>query len=87
MQSVIETSRPIAQVANELGLNKGTLGNWVSVYKRDHAGGEPPLTVNERARLRELERETRELQMELAFLKNAAAYLPRIIDERQVRVH
>jgi transposase len=32
------------------------------------------LTVNERARLRELERETRELQMELAFLKKAAAY-------------
>lgn len=74
MKSVIETSRPIAQVAKELGLNEGTLGNWVSAYKRDHAGEEPPLTVNERARLRELERETRELQMELAFLKKAAAY-------------
>jgi transposase len=74
VKSVIETSRPIAQVAKELGLNEGTLGNWVSVYKRDHAGEEPPLTVNERARLRELERETRELQMELAFLKKAAAY-------------
>jgi transposase-like protein len=61
-------------VAKELGLNEGTLGNWVSAYKRDHAGEEPPLTVNERARLRELERETRELQMELAFLKKAAAY-------------
>jgi transposase-like protein/predicted transposase YbfD/YdcC len=74
VKSVIETSRPIAQVAKELGLNEGTLGNWVSAYKRDHAGEEPPLTVNERARLRELERETRELQMELAFLKKAAAY-------------
>ena len=74
MKSVIETSRPIAQVAKELGLNPGTLSNWVSAYRRDHAGEEPPLTVNERARLRELERETRELQMELAFLKKAAAY-------------
>ena len=74
MKSVIETSRPIAQVAKELGLNSGTLGNWVSAYRRDHAGEEPALTVNERARLRELERETRELQMELAFLKKAAAY-------------
>ncbi len=74
MKSVIETSRPIAQVAKELGINPGTLGNWVSAYRRDHAGEEPPLTVNERARLRELERETRELQMELAFLKKAAAY-------------
>jgi transposase-like protein len=33
-----------------------------------------PLTVNERARLRELERETRELRMENDFLKKAAAY-------------
>ena len=74
VRSVIETSRPIAQVAKELGLNSGTLGNWVSAYRRDHAGEEPALTVNERARLRELERETRELQMELAFLKKAAAY-------------
>jgi transposase len=74
VQSVIETSRPIARVAKELGLNEGTLGNWVSAYKRDHAGEETPLTVNERARLRKLERDTRELQMELAFLKRAAAY-------------
>src|ERR1039457_1220163 len=56
---VIETSRPIARVAKELGINEGTLGNWVSIYRREHAGEEPPLTVSERARLRELERETR----------------------------
>src|ERR1039457_6048264 len=56
---VIETSRPIARVAKELGINEGTLGNWVSAYRREHAGEEPPLTVSERARLRELERETR----------------------------
>ena len=56
---VIETSRPIARVAKELGINEGTLGNWVGIYRRKHAGEEPPLTVTERARLRELERETR----------------------------
>ncbi|MBB5834472.1 transposase-like protein [Kribbella italica] len=74
MKSVIETSRPVAQVARELGINPGTLSNWVSAYKRDHAGEEPALSVNERARLRELERETRELRMENEFLKKAAAY-------------
>src|SRR6266567_3887392 len=63
---VIETSRPIARVAKELGINEGTLGNWVSAYRREHAGEEPPLTVNERARLRELERETREQRMEVS---------------------
>ena len=58
----------------EDGINEGTLGNWVGIYRREHAGEEPPLTVSERARLRELERETRELKMELEFMKKAAAY-------------
>lgn len=71
---VIETSRPIAQVAKELGINEGTLGNWVNAYRREHAGEEPPLSVSDRARLREVERENRELRMEVEFLKKAAAY-------------
>lgn len=71
---VIESSRPIAQVAKELGLVDQTLGNWVSAYRRDHAGDEPALTVTERARLREQERELRELRIENDFLKRAAAY-------------
>ena len=74
VKMVIETSRPIARVAKEIGINEGTLGNWVSSYRREHAGEEPPLTVSERARLRELERETRELKMQVEFLKKAAAY-------------
>jgi transposase len=86
VKMVIETSRPIARVAKELGINEGTLGNWVGIYRREHAGEEPPLTVNERARLRELERETREQKMELEFLKKAAAS-PATIGGRQVRVH
>jgi transposase len=71
---VIETSRPIAQVARELGIGEGTLGNWVAAYRRDHAGDEPPLGVGGRERLRQLEREARELRMENEFLKKAAAY-------------
>lgn len=71
---VIESSRPIAAVARELGIVEGTLGNWVNAYRREHAGEEPPLSVNERARLKELERENRELRMQAEFLKKAAAY-------------
>jgi transposase len=71
---VIETSRPIAQVAKELGIHEATLGNWVNAYRREHAGEEPPLSVSERARFRELEREARELRLENEFLKKAAAY-------------
>ena len=75
MKMVIETSRPIARVAKELGINEGTLGNWVGIYRREHAGEEPPLTVSERVRLRELERETRELKMENEFLKKSRSIL------------
>ncbi|MFI0797294.1 IS3 family transposase [Micromonospora rubida] len=72
---VIETSRPIVQVAAELGIQEGTLGSWVARYRREHAGDEPDLTTTERARLRQLERETRELRMENEFLKKAGRVL------------
>ena len=49
----------------------------VAVYRREHAGEEPPLSVTDRARLREVERENRELKMENDFLKKAAAYFAR----------
>ncbi len=71
---VLETSRPIAEVARELGLVEGTLGNWVNAYRLEHAGDEPPLDISERARLREAERQLREVKMENEFLKKAAAY-------------
>jgi transposase-like protein len=74
---VVETSRPIADVARELGINETSLGNWVRAYRQKHAGDEPPLQLPERARLRELERRNRELEMENAFLKKAAAYFAR----------
>jgi len=77
VRSVIDTSRPIAVVARELSMNEGTLANWVSKYRAEHADDEPPLTVTERARLREAERELRETRMELEFLKKAAAYFAR----------
>ena len=66
---VVETSRPIAQVARELGINDGTLGNWVNQYREAHADDEPPLTPAERAQLAEAQRELRELRMENEFLK------------------
>ena len=60
VKMVIETSRPIAVVARELGLLEGTLGNWVSAYRKIHPVEEQPLALPDRARLKELERENRE---------------------------
>ena len=74
VQLVIQSGRPVAVVARELGINEGTLGNWVNLWKQDHPEQEKPLTVVERARLREIEDENRRLKMENEFLKKAAAF-------------
>jgi transposase len=71
---VVEESRSVASIAKELGVNEQTLRNWVNAYRRAHAGEEPPLTISERARLRELEKENRELRLEREFLGKAAAF-------------
>jgi transposase-like protein len=72
---VVESGgRPIAEIAREIGVHEGTLGTWVAKYRRDHAEDEPPLTVSERARLKELEKEVRELRMKAEFLGKAAAF-------------
>jgi transposase len=73
---VIETSRPIAAVARELGINEGTLGNWVTKYRAEHPTSEE-LGLPERARLRELERENRELRLQAEFLKKVSMALVR----------
>lgn len=74
VKMVIESSRPIAVVARELGLLDGTLGNWVNAYRKSHPVEEQPLAVPDRARLKELERENRELRLQNEFLKKAAAF-------------
>ena len=68
------SGRPIAEIARDLGLSEGTLGNWVNAAKRSGTIKEKPLNVNERARLKELEAENRTLRMERDFLKKAAAW-------------
>lgn len=74
VKMVLDGPRPVAAVARELGLNETTLGNWVAAYRKAHPQEEEPLSISERARLRELERENRELRMQTEFLKKAAAY-------------
>ena len=71
---VVEESRAIPSTAREIGVNEQTLRNWVNDYRASHAGDEPPLTISERARLRELEKEVRELRLEKEFLGKAAAF-------------
>jgi transposase len=77
---VIESGRPIAQVARELGLGAQLLSRWVLVERASDQPAEPsadgqgPLTVDERAELARLRRENSELKKDREFLKKAAAF-------------
>ena len=79
VKMVVEStpSRTVASVARELDVNETTLGCWVTAYRKKMAGQPLPATMPDGERLRELERRNRELEMENAFLKKAAAYFAR----------
>ena len=70
---VRETGKPIAQVARDLGINEGTLGNWVSTDRRRRDGGDGQLSEDERAELVRLRKENAELTMERDVLKRSVA--------------
>jgi transposase len=36
VQMVLETGKPIAEGARDLGINEGTLGNWVNIWRREN---------------------------------------------------
>jgi transposase len=70
---VRETGKPIAQVARDLGVNEGTLGNWVNADRRRRDGGDGQLSEDERAELVRLRKENAELTMERDVLKRSVA--------------
>jgi transposase len=75
VEMVRESGKPIAEVARSLGMNEGTLGNWVMADRR-RRGDQPSEKVSEseRAELLRLRRENAELRMEKEILKKAAAF-------------
>ena len=70
---VRETGKPIAQVARDLGINEGTLGNWVNADKRRRGEGDGALSEDERAELARLRKENAELAMRCDVLKRSVA--------------
>jgi transposase-like protein len=74
VELLISSGKPIAEIARDLGISDGTLGNWVKAAKKRGDVREKPLEIDERARLKELEEENRRLKMEREILKKAAAW-------------
>ncbi len=67
---VEETKKPIAQVARDLGVNEGTLGNWVN-QARAAREGRGEMAKDDYEELKRLRAEVAELRMERDVLKRS----------------
>jgi len=67
---VEETRKPVAHVARDLGVNEGTLGNWVA-RARESRDGSSGLSKGDYAELQRLRGENAELRMERDVLKRS----------------
>ena len=72
----------IRSIAEKIGCSGEALRNWVRQAEAD-AGARPGLTTDERERLRELERENRELRRSNEILKKASAFFAAELDRPQ----
>ena len=71
---VIETGRPVAHVAAEIGVGEQVLGRWVRLARESASAGDTGavLDADERAELERLRRENAELRLDRAFLKKVS---------------
>ena len=76
--------KAIESIAKKLTVNHETLRQWVRRAETD-AGQRPGLTSDERQRLRELERENKELRRANEILKAAASFFGAELDRRSPR--
>ncbi|TQO19838.1 transposase [Rhodoglobus vestalii] len=65
---VINTGRPVARVARELGIVEQTLSNWVKAHRDRYDASDGALSETERAELVRLRKEVSDLKMDRAFL-------------------
>jgi transposase len=63
----------IVSVATKIGCTAQTLSNWVRQAERDQ-GKRPGTTTDDRERIKQLERENRELKQANEILRKASAY-------------
>ncbi len=70
---VLDEHRPIAEVGRAIGVNPGTLGNWVGL-ERIERGERQGRTADDRAEVADLRAENAQLRMERDLLKRSLAF-------------
>ena len=74
----------ISSIAGKMGCTPETLRTWVRQAERD-SGARPGLTTGERERLKELEREVRELRRANEILRKASAFFAQAELDRRAK--
>ena len=74
----------IESIAGKMGCTAETLRGWVRQAERD-SGARPGLTTTERERLKQVEREVRELRRANEILRKASAYLAQAELDRRAK--
>ena len=81
----LESGRPIAQVARDLGVGSESLRHWVRQAQADAGQRAELLSTGERERLKVLERENRELRKANEILKAASVFFAGELDPSRSR--
>ena len=82
---VLSSGRPIAQIADELGINRETLRTWVRQAQADRGQRTDQPTTAEQEELRRLRRENLELRRTGEILKAASASFAQELDPTRRR--
>ena len=80
-----ESGRPVAHVAQDLGIGKEALRRWVRQAEADQGRRPELLTTGERDELKRLRRENAELKRANAILKDASVYFATELDPTRRR--
>ena len=85
VRHVFESKRPIAHVAQDLGIHKESLRHWVRQAEADSGRRRDLLTSEEREELKKLRKENVELRRANAILKDASVYFAQELDPTRRR--
>lgn len=83
---VIESERPIAHVAKEIGVSAGLLGRWVKLERERRGSSDGMSEADLRAENARLRRELAEAKMDNEFLSKATAFFALRQREQKVRI-
>ena len=77
---VLESGRPVAQIAQDLGIHREALRKWVRQAEADQGTRRDRLSTEERERLKNLERQNRELRKANEILEAASVFFAKELD-------